>query len=172
MNHAGFRTDHVGEGRCYLHGGCTPKGLTNAETHGIYTERQRYYENRSELEQNWIDAVVESLLDDMPGGDNPSFAKLQMVRNIAIDMHKQRNANDYIDEIGVVHRDKTVGYTDDNRPIKEDQENAINIAYDRLTRTITRQMKELGILDDPESQKAESQQNLASELAKLRESRE
>jgi len=126
--------------------------MVNAEKHGLYTKRQNYYKHRSESERAWIDAVVESLLDDMPGGDDdPSFAKLQMVRNIAIDMHKAQNANDYIDQVGIVER---------------------NIAYDRLTRTLTRQMKELGILDDPESQKAESQQNIADELSKLRAARE
>lgn len=174
-NKAGFRTDHIGSGRCYLHGGATPgapDGNINAEKHGLYTERQRYYEKRGEKEQLWIDAIVESLLDDMPGGDDPSFAKLQMVRNIAIDMHKLRNANEYIDEVGVVHRDKTVGYTDDGKPIKEDQENSINIAYDRLNRTMTKQLKELGILDDPDTQQAEANQNIAQELAKMREERD
>jgi len=171
-NIAGFRTDHKGEGRCYLHGGCTPSGLTNAETHGLYTKRQNYYDNRSEEEQNWMDAVVESLLDDMPGGNDPSFAKLQMVRNIGIDMHKAKRANNYIDEVGVVHKDKTTGYTDDGRPIKEDVENPINIAYDRLNRTLMRQCKELGILDDPESKNAEAKQNIADELAALRDARD
>ena len=175
-NISGFRTDHKGEGRCYLHGGATTtqmKGNNNAETHGIYSNRQPYYENRTADEKNWIDAVVESLLDDMPGGDaNPSMAKLEMVRNIAIDMHKERRANDYIDEVGVIHRDKTVGYTDDGRPIKEDQENPLNIAYDRLSRNITRNMEKLGILDDPESQKADAQNNIANELSALRQARD
>ena len=172
---SGFRTDHSGEGRCYLHGGAAKsvmKGNTHSETHGLYTNRQSYYENRSDEEQNWIDAVVESLLDDMPGGDsNPSMAKLEMVRNIAIDMHKERRANEYIDEIGVVHKDKTVGYTDDGRPMKEDVENPLNISYDRLSRNITRNMEKLGILDDPESKKADAQQNIANELSSLRDSR-
>lgn len=174
-NRAGFRTGNLGEGKCYLHGGATPSqhaDNTHAEKHGIHTQRQRYYRKRTEAEQAWIDAVVESLLDDLPKGPDVSFAKLQMVRNIAIDMHKKRNANDYIDEVGVVHRDKTVGYTDDGQPIKEDQENAVNIAYDRLTRTLTRQMKELGVLDDPDSQQADASQDIANELSKLREARE
>lgn len=173
-NKAGFRTDHVSEGRCYLHGGGSKtanKGNNNAETHGLYSDRQNYYQHRDTAEQEWIDAVVESLLDDAPfSADN--MAKLQMVRNIAIDMHKQQRANDYIDEVGVVQKDKTVGYTDDGRPIKEDQENVLNVAYDRLNRTMTRQMKELGILDDPESEKAEAQQNIASELSALRSERD
>lgn len=173
-NKAGFRTDHTGEGRCYLHGGAlksVQEGNTHAETHGLYTDRQSYYENRGNDEQEWIDAVVESLLDDAPfSADN--MAKLQMVRNIAIDMHKQQRANDYIDEVGVVNKDKTVGYTDDGRPIKEDVENVLNVAYDRLNRTQTRQMKELGLLEDPDSQQAEANNNIANELSELRKEKD
>lgn len=170
-NKAGFRTDHTGDGRCFLHGGAARsanEGNNHAETHGMYADRQNYYQNRSTEEQQWIDAVVESLLDDAPF-DADNMAKLQMVRNIAIDMHKQQRANDYIDEVGVVHKDKTTGYTEDGRPIKEDIENPLNVAYDRLNRTMTRQMKELGILDDPDSQQAEAQNNIANELSSLRE---
>ena len=173
-NRSGFRTTHFGEGRCYLHGGATRnvnRGNNHAEKHGLYAERQNYYNNRSRQEQQWIDAVVESLLDDAPFGPE-SFAKLQMLRNIAIDMHKQQRANDYIDDVGVVERDKTIGYTEQGKPILEDQENALNIAYDRLTRTTTRQLKELGLLDDPESQKAEAQTNIARELSALRAERD
>lgn len=169
-NIAGFRTDHKGEGRCYLHGGIS-KGAGRPIEHGLYAKRQNYYESRSPEEKQWIDAVVESLLDDAPFGPE-SFAKFQMVRNIAIDMHKLQSANDYIDEVGVVHRDKTVGYTDDGRPIKRDEENAINIGYDRLNRTMTRQLKDLGILDDPDSQQAQAQQNIANELSALRRARD
>jgi hypothetical protein len=173
-NKSGFRTDHVGDGRCYLHGGGSKtanEGNNHAETHGLYSNRQNYYKNRSTEEQQWIDGVVDSLLDDAPF-DADNMAKLQMVRNIAIDMHKQQRANKYIDDVGIVNKDKTTGYTDDGRPIKEDVENVLNVAYDRLNRTMTRQMKELGILDDPESQNAEAKQNIANELSEIRKSRD
>lgn len=172
-NWAGFRTDHFGDGRCYLHGGVVKEddGRGRPIEHGLYAKRQSYYENLSDDEQRWVDAVVESLLDDAPFGPE-SFAKMQMVRNVAIDMHKTKRANDYIDEVGVVHKDKTVGYSDDGRPLKQDEENPLNIAYDRLNRTLTRQLKELGILDDPDSQKADAQQNIADELTELRKARD
>ena len=172
-NKAGFRTDHVGDGRCYLHGGVVKEddGRGRPIEHGMYASRQSYYENCSDEEQDWIDAVVESLLDDAPFGPD-SFAKMQMVRNIAIDMHKTNRANEYIDDVGIVHKDKTVGYTDDGRPIKQDEENVLNIAYDRLNRTLTRQLKELGLLPDPDSQQAEATDNLATELSELRKSKE
>jgi hypothetical protein len=173
-NKAGFRTDHVGEGKCYLHGGGSKtanKGNNHAEKHGLYADRQNYYKNRPTREQQWIDAVVESLLDDATF-DADNFAKMQMLRNIAIDMHKMQNANDFIDKAGLVQEDKVVGYADNGKPIKEDQENPINVTYDRLNRTMTRQLKELGILDDPDSKQAEASQNLANELSALREARD
>jgi hypothetical protein len=174
QNKAGFRTDHVGDGRCYLHGGGSKsanEGNNHAETHGLYADRQNYYKNRPTREQQWIDAVVESLLDDaLFSPDN--FAKMQMLRNIAIDMHKMQNANDFIDKAGLVQEDAVVGYADNGKPIKEDKENPINITYDRLNRTMTRQLKELGILDDRDSKQAEASQNLANELSALREARD
>lgn len=173
-NKAGFRTDHVGDGRCYLHGGAlktAQQGNNYAEKHGLHSDRQNYYKNRSTQEQDWIDAVVESLLDDAPFSPD-NFAKMQMLRNIAIDMHKLQNANEFIDQAGLVQTDQTVGYSPDGKPIKEDKENPVNVTYDRLNRTMTRQLKELGILDDPESQKAEAQEGIAKELSALRRARD
>lgn len=173
-NRAGFRTDHFDEGRCYLHGGGSKtanQGNNYAEKHGLYADRQNYYKNRSTEEQEWIDAVTESLIDDAPFGSE-NFAKMQMVRNIAIDMHKMQDANTFIDQAGLVQEDKTVGYSSDGKPIKEDQENPINVTYDRLNRTMTRQLKELGCLDDPDSQQAEASNNIANELSELRSARE
>lgn len=172
-NRAGFRTDHFEEGRCYLHGGGSKtanEGNNYAEKHGLYADRQNYYKNRSAEEQQWIDAVVESFLDDAPFGKD-SFAKLQMVRNIAIDMHKVQDANTFIDQSGLVQQDKTVGYSQDGKPIKEDKENPVNVTYDRLNRTMTRQLKELSILDSPDKKDADAKQNIANELSKLRSAR-
>jgi len=167
---AGFRTDND-DGRCYLHGGCSDSEGTNyAEKHGMYADRQNYYKNRSTSEQRWIDSIVESVLDDAPF-DADSKYKLEMVRNVAIDMHKLKNANEYIDEKGLVDRDKTVGYTDDGKPIKVDEENVLNIAYDRLDKSVTQKLEKLGVMDDPESQKANAQESIAEELSALREAR-
>jgi hypothetical protein len=56
----------------------------------------------------------------------------------------------------------------DGEVVTETDENPGNLAYDRLDRTMTRKMKELGLLDDPESQKAESGSSIAEQLAELR----
>lgn len=173
-NRSGFRTNHFDDGRCYLHGGKARdanEGNNYAEKHGLYADRQNYYSNRSSNEQEWIDAVVESLLDDAPFSPE-NFAKMQMLRNIAIDMHKMQDANTFIDQAGLVQENQTVSYSQDGKPIKEDRENPINVTYDRLNRTLTRQLKELGLLDDPDSQQADASNNIANELSELRSARE
>lgn len=176
---AGYKTDHVGEGRCTFHGGDAgaPKGNVNAQTHGIHTQRSNYYNNLPAEEKAWVNELVSSMMDDAPFTKD-NFQKFQMVREIAIDMHKKRHANDYIAEEGIIQencvRDETgKPVTDrDGNLVTETDENPVNVAYDRLDRTMTRKMKELGLLDDPESQQAEASQSIAEQLAEMREGNE
>jgi len=177
-NRAGYKTDHVGAGRCAYHGGKSgaPKNNVNAAKHNLYTERSNYYENLGEIEKAWVDELVRSMLNDAPfNADN--FQKFQMLREIAIDMHKKRGANDYTAEEGliqenIVRDDEGDPVMRDGELVTEDEENPINVAYDRLDRTMTRKMKELGLLDDPESQKAQSGESIAEQLAALRKEAE
>lgn len=172
---AGYGTDHKGEGKCKYHGGCAgaPKGNQNAKKHGIYSQRSNYYEDLSAEEQAWVDELVSSMLDDAPF-TRENFQKFQMLREIGIDMHKARTANNYIGEEGVVQ--DNVVRDDEGNPIMRDgelvtetEENPVNLSYDRLKRTYTKQLKELGLLDDPESQKAEAGKSISEQLSGLRE---
>lgn len=174
---AGWGTDHNGEGRCKFHGGAgsgAPKGNQNAQTHGIYSQRSNYYNDLSAEEKAWVDSLVQSMLDDAPFTKD-NFQKFQMLREIAIDMHKKRHANNYIAEAGII--EENLQRDEDGKPIRdsdgelvtETDENPVNVAYDRLDRTMTRKMKELGILDDPESANAEASASIAEQLAKMRE---
>ena len=177
-NRSGYKTDHVGAGRCTFHGGSTgaKKNNVNAAKHNLYTERSNYYINLAGVEQAWIDELVRSMLNDAPfTADN--FQKFQMLREIAIDMHKKRQANDYTAEEGliqenIVRDDEGDPVMRDGDLVTEDEENPINLAYDRLDRTMTRKMKELGLLDDPDSQNADSRQSIAEQLAQLRQDTE
>jgi hypothetical protein len=147
---------------CRIHAGTKYDGNIK---HGMYADRQNYYETCSAKEQAWIDSVVSSFLEDAPfEADN--FGKFQKLRNIAIDMHKVRNANDYIKEEGL-RKESVVGYDDDNNPILNEEEHELNVAVDRLKKTNTRELKELGVLDDPDSKKAESGMSIAKELSKI-----
>lgn len=172
---AGYDTDHLGEGKCKYHGGRggAPNGNTNGEKHGIYTQRSTYYQNLSGEEKAWVDALVESMLGDAPFTKD-NFQKFQMLREIGIDMHKKRQGNDYTAEEGLVQ--ENVVRDDEGDPIMRDgelvtetEENPVNLAYDRLDRTMTSKMKKLGLLSSPEDKKAEAQQSVSEQLSKLRE---
>lgn len=172
----GYDTDHLGEGRCKYHGGrggSFEAGNNAAETHALYSQRTNYYNNREPQERAWIDSLVESMMEDAPF-TRDNFQKFQMVREVAIDMHKKRRSNDYIAENGIV--DEQVVRDDEGNPIVRDgelvtetEENPVHLMYDRLDRTMTKKMKELGIMED---EQAQATQNIASELAALREEQE
>lgn len=177
---AGYGTDHKGEGRCKYHGGAgsgAPKGNNNAVKHGIYQQRSDYYEDLPGEEKAWVDSLVESMLEDAPF-TKENFHKFQMVREVAIDIHKARASNDYIGEEGVVV--ENIERDDDGNPIYRDgelltkaEENPVNLAYDRLKRTYTKQLKELGIMgDSPEAKQAKADKSIASQLATMREEME
>lgn len=177
---AGHGTDHVGEGRCKFHGGASsgaPKGNVNAQKHAIYTQRSNYYNNLPAEQKAWVDELVNSMMEDAERWGlftRDNFYKFKMVREIAIDMHKKRRGNDYIAEEGIVQENVV---TDENGDplmrdgelVTETDENPVNLAYDRLDRTTTRKLKELGFLDDPESKKAEAGKTLAEQLAEMRQ---
>ena len=52
---AGFRTDHPGEGKCYLHGGKTPRGIQSP--HFVHGRASRYEESMRESLRERIEAL-------------------------------------------------------------------------------------------------------------------
>lgn len=65
---AGFRTDHPGEGRCYLHGGATPP-----KTHGRYSKITR--------------TRIKDLIEEFAADENPSdlLPELHLLRALVVD---------------------------------------------------------------------------------------
>ena len=132
--------------------------------HGLYMDRSGYYENLPEKEQDWIDAVVESFLRDAPF-DRDHIGKLTKLREVAIDMHKKRRADEYISNKGMA-QEKEVGYHEEYGVLTETQENVLHITADRLSRSSLRTLKELGITDDDRDKKKEIGDSLINELSK------
>lgn len=173
----GFGVEDKDSGPCKYHGGAStgaPKGNQNGQKHGLYSQRSLYYEDLPAEEKAWVDSLVQSMLEDAPFTED-NFQKFQMLRNVAIDMHKLRQANDYTSQKGLVQenivRDEEGNpMMDENGELlTETDENPINLTYDRLNRTMTKQLKELGLLDDPESQKAQAGHSISEQLSELRE---
>lgn len=134
--------------------GGAPPANGNAERHGLYADRSKYYQRLDDDEQAWVDGLVDAWLDDAPF-DRDHLAGLELLRKTAIDEHKRRQANDYIDREGVV-TENVVGYDDDGDPIVKTEENPAHLPYSRLARDNIRTLKQLGVLQDPDTQLADA----------------
>lgn len=168
-------TDHVGycerfpmdNGACYVHGGAgagAPEGNTNAMTHGLTAKRSNYYDNLPPKEQAFIEQLADSWIDNAPF-DKDNFAKVNEVYRLSVDQHRLWNAHDEFDD-GLVY-EQVVGVADDGEPVEVEEENPVNLAYDRLDRTTVRKLKELNCLDSPDDKKAEAMESLADKFSQL-----
>ena len=155
-------------GRCYNHGGTAgpPEGNTNALTHGLRAKRSNYYEQLEEEEKAFVEKMAHSWIDNAPF-DKENFAKVNEVYRIAIDQHRLWNAHDEMSD-GLTG-EQVIGVDDEGNPIEVEEENPVNLAYDRLDRTTSKKLRDLGCLDDPDSQQAEATESLADKFSKLSE---
>jgi len=133
--------------------GGSPPANGNAERHGLYADRSKYHQRLDDDEQAWIDALVDNWLTDAPFS-RKNIGGVELLRKTAIDEHKRRRANAYIDREGVV-TETVAGVDDDGNPILEKTENPANLPYSRLARDTVRTLKELNVLDSPDAQMAE-----------------
>lgn len=172
-NRAGFKTNHVGEGRCTFHGGSTvehsgaPEGNVNNMKHGDNMDNNRYYEMQDSAAQEEMDDLVDSMLDEAPFGEDDRFL-VKRVENIAIDMHKQDKVQEYIAKEGLT-QDQIVGVDDAGQPVFQENENMLHKVYDRLSRQTRQDMKDLDLLPDPDSKEAEAKQTFADIMKQAQE---
>lgn len=153
-------------GRCYQHGGHPDEDETEEASpyeHGVHTNRSGYYQDLSASEQMWVDSVKDSFIDDAPFTSD-HIGKAEILRQVAIDLHKIRRANKYINEEGLAQK-KTVDTTQDGREIKDYVENILNISIDRLQRSTNKRLKELGVMSGPSDEQAEGIKSLAEILS-------
>jgi hypothetical protein len=133
--------------------GGPPPANGNAERHGLYADRSKYYRRLDDDEQAWIDALIDAWLDDAPF-DHDHLAGLELLRKTAIDEHKRRQANAYIEREGVI-TENVVDY-DDGDPIVKKAENPAHLPYSRLAKDTIRTLKQIGVLQDPDTQLADA----------------
>jgi len=153
-------------GRCYVHGGVAgaPEGNVNAMTHGLRAKRSSYYEHLPDKEKWFIERLADSWIDNAPF-DKDNFAKVNEVYRIAVDQHRLWGAHEEARD-GLIY-EQIIGQDETGEPIEVEDENPVNLAYDRLDRTTIRKLKELGCLSDPDSKQAEAMESLADKFAGL-----
>jgi len=164
--------------RCYVHTGqsqdkekAKSHGVENI-THGMRAKRSKFYQSLDEQDKLFVEKLVDSWIDNAPF-DRDNFAKVNELFRIAIDeIRAWRAQGEYADDddgAGGMLTDVTIDYDPENGEITTEDENPLNLAYDRLDRTKYKKLKELGVLDDPDSQEAEAKQSLADVFDNLNE---
>jgi len=155
---AGWGTDND-DGPCKFHGGeaGAPEGNGNAEKHGLTADREKWFDRHREDASPLVKALVESYVEDAPFGFE-NTAKVDQLCEVAIDQARLREANEYLDEFLT---EQVVGVDEDGSPIVKVEENPAHMPRDRIKRTNARILKELGVLDDPDSAQAAATETLA-----------
>lgn len=113
--------------------------------HGLYADRSNYYDRLDSREQEWVDTITYQFVQDAPF-DETHLGKVEQLRQVAIDYHKRRRANDMLKD--QMTKEETTDYHDQYGPLTKEKEHPAHMIYDRLGRNNIRQLKELGVLDD------------------------
>lgn len=132
------------DGRCGFH--TDENEFRNRMEHGLTLSRSDYYEEMSDKDRKWIDAVAYDLLEKSYFEED-DIAMLEKCRQIAVDLHQKRRADGYIAREGLT-QENTVGVHEVYGELTETVENTLFITKDRLSRESRLAMKDLGILDD------------------------
>jgi len=146
--------------RCRMHGGNSPgapEGNGNNETHGLHADREKWFDRHREDAAELVRALVASYVEDAPFGWDAT-AKVDQLCEVAIDQVRLRHSNEWLDEFLT---EQTVSVTDNGQEITRLEENPAHMPRDRIKRTNAKILKDLGVMDDPDSAQASATATLA-----------
>jgi len=192
----GKGTDHVGEGRCSKHGGAggapegndnaegndgggAPENNTNAVTHGAYADANSYYQDvlTDELRQ-FVDDVFADYLEEYRDrhGDPPLGIESELFR-VAVTHAKDIGLDRWADEKpeGLDSGHPLVDEETEIVPVGEGmtetqrryRESVVLAAQKKLSNDRRMWLKDLGLLEDPDSQDAAAKEDVADALREV-----
>jgi len=170
-----------GSNRCRHHGGKSTgpktdegkeKAKLNAVSHGLYTLPEHLRETFTEQQEDRYIAYFEALCsryERLHMEEPDAFAKDRLSR-VAIECVKERIADEWLSEQAedtgnLLISSHIIGQTDDGMPIEVEQENQILKELTALKRETRLTLKDMGLLKDPDSEKAEATRTLADVLS-------
>lgn len=169
----GYCENHPVEGsaRCRMHGGVVgdghgaPEGNQHARRHGLYADPANVLDDLAERDTEgyeWVCRKYDSYLDDAPFAEGS--AKADHLKQIAVQEYTIWNATGFQLQSGVVVQTDAPS---DAGMAERVAANPVNRPLDRMQRTVTSRLKDLGVLDDPESQRANAAQDKVAALREL-----
>lgn len=153
----------TGGDRCRMHGGKgsgAPDKNQNARSHGLHSTPEYLLEDLDDSHLDTYHATFEALCtryQEIHGSD-PDFAAKKRLSRVAVEMVKEDLADEYLKQNASEHilvEDETIGYSEDDTPQEVTQANKLLPELTALKRETRLALKDMGLLNDPESQKAD-----------------
>jgi hypothetical protein len=155
----------TGADRCRMHGGDPDAGAPvengNAETHGLHADREAWFDRHRGDAEPHVRSLVASYMEDAPFGWEAT-GKVEKLVEVAIDQARLRASNEEIDEF---LDEQIVGTREDGTPIVRVEQHPAHLPRDRIKRTNLRVLKDLGVIDGPDSEQADATKTIAEVLA-------
>lgn len=167
-------------GKCHSHGGSStgaPEGNGHAISHGAYAEHNKFY---TEVLDDGLRGVVDDIFADYMEryrerhGEPPLGHEAELFR-IAVSHVKDVNLENWAEErpdeleSGNALVDREVHYSDEGDKYYRYKESVVQTAQKRLSTDRRQWLKDLGLLESPESEAASATESLASAIAGLAE---
>lgn len=175
---AGQWTD-FSEGKCGKHRGTSADGSSHTDNqhatkHGIYADENKFYKNAlSDPLQTFVDEVFQDYCteyrrlhgDQIPAGIQGRLFEISV--NHAKVIHADNWSVERPDELDSGHPlvDRETHYTDDGTQYHRYKETVVAGLQQKLRREDRQQLKDMGLLHDPESQRADATRDLAVWIA-------
>jgi hypothetical protein len=130
-----------------------PARNQNATKHGLYADRENYYENFPNTDQDFIERMENSLAERYRkiNGREPDMFAAQVLRAIAIDLEQLPDAYKYIKKQGLTQQRESI---QEGTLLIEDVPNTLLETLRKQNESIIKRMEKLGLLNDPETKKA------------------
>jgi len=193
----GKGTDHVGEGRCSKHGGAggapegndnaegndggaAPEGNTNAVTHGAYADENTFYQDVlgddlrdlvDDIFEDYTDRYADRHGETVPVGLEMELFRLSVshVKDVVLDRWATQKPESLQSGNPLVDRETERDFNPEDGSVVVEQykESVVLTAQKRLSSDRRQWLKDLGLLEDPDSQLADSQQDVADALREV-----
>lgn len=152
--------------RCYVHHkeNTFEEGNTERLKHGMYAQRTNFYNSLGQEDKEFIEAMVDEWMKMSPY-DRDNAAVMNDLYRAAIDQLRAWNGiEEFAGDEGLTKEQEVF---QDGELHEVVEEHPANMPYSRLSNDVRAKLRELGIYDDPESQKADATESLAQKLSGL-----
>jgi len=151
---AGKGTDHLGQGRCKHHGGCStgaPEGNQNAQTHALNADPFNYYQSLPYEQKEYVRAIAATIEDRIRTNTGTvDYLDRIIARRIAIELHIVSKASDYVMNVSGLTETIVTGHG------SHEKKATLLGEVRKRDKAIFKMLKKLGVLDDFKSQKADA----------------